>query len=131
MGRQENAASVALINGNRVLLVQRARLPHAGLWTLPGGRLEPGETLEECAVREVREELGLAVSRLQPVMRLVPGDSDFVLQCFATQTFEGTVAPSDEIMAWRWIALSALGDLATTPRLDEVLARAFGLFERG
>ena len=40
---------------DRVLLIQRNRAPSEGLWTLPGGRLEPGETLEQCAIREVRD----------------------------------------------------------------------------
>ena len=59
--RPPNAASVALINGDRVLLIQRARNPWRGMWSLPGGRLEPGETAEEAAGREVREEVGLTV----------------------------------------------------------------------
>ena len=50
-----NAASVALIRKTQLLLIQRARAPMEGLWTLPGGRLEPGETIEACAQREVLE----------------------------------------------------------------------------
>jgi 8-oxo-dGTP diphosphatase len=45
----------------RVLLVERGQPPGAGLWTVPGGRLEPGETLAQGVAREVREETGLVV----------------------------------------------------------------------
>ena len=52
------AASVALLRRGDVLLIQREREPFGGLWTLPGGRLEPGESAEDCAVREIRGRAG-------------------------------------------------------------------------
>lgn len=123
------AASVALVRRSDVLLVQRARPPSAGLWTLPGGRLEPGENAETCAIREVREELGLTAFALRPVTVLsVRG---FRLQVFATQGFEGEIVPArDEIAAWRWVRPERLEDLSTTAGLDEVLASVFRMFDR-
>jgi len=129
MTRTPNAASVALFAGDEVLLIQRARAPFSGLWTLPGGRLEPGETAAQCAAREIGEELGLRVGRLRPVMQLPVGDARaYLLQVFATDTFDGEIAPSDEIAAWRWVRPDLAAGLATTPRLHEVLARATELF---
>jgi len=124
---EPNAASVALIDGGKVLLIQRAFEPYGGLWTLPGGRHEPGEAIEETAIREIREELAFDVVDLKPVlaMRLSTG---FLLQVFATQSFSGELRPSPEIADWRWLRPSAIGNLATTPGLDDVLARAFALF---
>lgn len=126
-----NAASVVLIDGERVLLIQRARAPYFGMWTLPGGRLEPGEDAEACAIREVHEELGLNVFGLRPVMRLALGGSaNFLLQVFATEAFEGSIATSDEISAYRWVRGGMIGSMRTTPHLGEVLERAFRLFDR-
>lgn len=131
MGRLPNAASVALIDKHKVLLVQRARAPYFGMWTLPGGRLEPDETPEQCAIREIKEELGLDVYRLQPVMRLSLGDmGNFVLQTFATEAFEGKIVASEEITAYRWVRQEMIGRLVTTPQLGEVLERALRLFDR-
>jgi ADP-ribose pyrophosphatase YjhB (NUDIX family) len=123
---EPNAASVALVRGGEVLVIQRAFPPLSGLWTLPGGRREAGETIEETASRELAEELGLTVEGLRPVLRLgVAGR--FRLQVFATRAFAGAVTPSPEVAAWRWARPEAIGDLPTTPDLDRVLARAFAV----
>ena len=125
-----NAASVALLRGGQVLLIQRARAPWEGAWSLPGGRLEPGETAEDCAARELREELGVRVAALRPVARLVLGESSFRLQVFGTEVFDGDVVPNDEIAAWQWVRRGGEAGLSTTPHLSEVLGKAFGLFDR-
>ena len=65
--RPPNAASVALIDRDRVLLIQRARKPYFGMWSLPGGRLEPGETAEQAHQGEDRV-------RPQPFVQPVPSE---------------------------------------------------------
>ncbi|MEP7241531.1 MAG: NUDIX domain-containing protein [Devosia sp.] len=123
------AASVAIVRRDDVLLIQRHRPPSEGLWTLPGGRLETGETAEAAAIREVREELGLAVYALRPLGGLTHGA--FRLEVFGTQAFEGDIIPDPaEVRAWRWVRPMQLAGLDTTEGLDEVLARAFRLFDR-
>jgi 8-oxo-dGTP diphosphatase len=122
-----NAASVALIHGDEVLLIRRAFAPFRGLWTLPGGRREPGETIEDCATREVHEELGLRIFELRPVMTMAIGEAQrrFQLAVFATTRFEGAITPSNEIADYRWLAPIDLHRLSTTPDLDKVLRQAF------
>jgi mutator protein MutT len=51
--------AVVVDRRGRVLLIRRARSPDAGTWTIPGGRVEPGETVEVAVVRELREETAL------------------------------------------------------------------------
>jgi 8-oxo-dGTP diphosphatase len=127
-----NAASVALIERERVLLIQRGRAPWRGMWSLPGGRLEPGEDAETCATRELKEELGLNVYALRRLTTLRLGDDrKFLLQVFATEAFEGEVVPQDgEISAWRRVTADRAALLPVTPHLNEVLASAFRLFDR-
>lgn len=123
------AASVAIVRRDDLLLIQRARAPSAGLWTLPGGRLEPGETTEQCALREVKEELGLTLYGLRPL--LVLRHKQFRLQTFATQAYDGEIVPnSAEIRDWRWVQPHHLGSLATTPDLGDVVEAAFRIFDR-
>jgi ADP-ribose pyrophosphatase YjhB (NUDIX family) len=123
------AASVAIVRRDDLLLIQRHRPPAEGLWTLPGGRLEPGETPEACAIRELREELGLAIFALRPLTELRHGG--FRLQVFATQVYDGEITPDPaEIRAWRWVRPVQLGGLPTTPGLEQVVSGAFRIFDR-
>lgn len=130
MTGKPNAASVALIDRDKVLLIQRARAPYFGLWTLPGGRLEPGETPEDAAAREILEEVGLRCFALRPIRRMFPGEGRFVLQVFATEAFEGEIVASDEVTDYRWVRLDEVGRFKTTDGLRDVLERAFAIFDR-
>lgn len=125
-----NAASVALIDRDRVLLIQRATKPYFGMWSLPGGRLEPGETPERAAEREIMEEVGLRVWRLHPIKRMFLGDGNFVLQVYATEAFEGEIVASDEVSDHRWVRIDEIGSMHTTPDLGDVVAGAFRVFDR-
>lgn len=121
-----NAASVALIRGDEVLLIRRALPPYANLWTFPGGRMEAGETAEACARREVQEELGVTVATLRHVETQVLAGTRWRLAVFASGEFSGTIEPSAEILAHRWTRLSEVGQMEGTPGLAEVVRRAFG-----
>lgn len=123
-----NAASVAIVRDSKVLLIKRAFAPYQHLWTLPGGRIEPGETIEQCATREIAEEVGLTIRNPRPVLVQPLGrDGTFRLAVFATRDFSGQVRPSDEVADHKWLDPAALIALRTTSRLDDVLARAFAV----
>jgi acetyl-CoA carboxylase carboxyl transferase subunit beta len=115
---KDNAASVAIVEDGLVLLIQRARDPYRGKWTLPGGRCEPGESAEAAAVREVREELGLTMRGLAPVAQIA--FDSWRLAVF-TGVAVGDIVPSDEIAGWRWVSQSEALELDTTPDLADVL----------
>jgi 8-oxo-dGTP diphosphatase len=53
--------------GGKIVLVKRGKEPYRGLWALPGGGIEPGETNEEAALREAKEETGLTVELIEPL----------------------------------------------------------------
>lgn len=126
---QCNAASVALIDGDRVLLIKRAYKPFQHLWTLPGGRREPDESIEACARREVAEELGLGIGALRPVHEEILSSGTYRLAVFASVQFEGAIATSDEIADHRWLSLYEASQLRTTARLGQTLVRALSLFD--
>ena len=123
-----NGASVAIVRDGKVLLIKRAFAPYQHLWTLPGGRIEPGETIEQCAAREIMEEIGVTIRNPRPVLVQPLGrDGSFRLAVFATTDFTGKIVPSDEIADHKWVEPPALISFRTTSRLDDVLARAFAV----
>lgn len=117
------AVSVAIVLAGRVLLVRRGRPPAQGMWAFPGGKVEPGETLEQAARRELREETALTAGRLTP-HRLVSiaaqpaiGIPAFELTVFAGHAVTGVLAPGDDADAAGWFGAA---ELETVPVIDNV-----------
>jgi 8-oxo-dGTP diphosphatase len=129
------AVGAIVFSGDHVLLVQRATPPGAGLWTVPGGKLEPGETLAAAVAREVREATGLTVTcgRLVDVIeRVSPGFHYVILDYLATLTAAAndsapTPTAGDDVSAARWVASADLASLPLTEGLVPVLERARAL----
>ena len=102
------AVSVALQHGDRLLLVRRGRAPSLGYYAFPGGRVEPGETLEAAARRELAEETGLTVGPLSPLVR-VPVDGDEVgydLQVFFGRHIGGEPVAADDAAEATFLTLA-------------------------
>ncbi len=129
---------VVLDEQRRLLVVRRANEPSRGLWSIPGGRVEQGESLQDAAIREAREETGLEILVEAELGRVeVPGPDGIV---YAVTDFVATVAPvapvdtagastappmavaGDDADEVRWASRTELTDLPTSPGLIETLA---------
>jgi ADP-ribose pyrophosphatase YjhB (NUDIX family) len=129
------AVSAAIVRDRKVLIVRRARPPARGLYTLPGGGVEVGETLVEAVVREVREETALVVEpvALAGYREAIARDGDgrierhFVILPFAARWIAGEAMLSHELSEAMWLDPAALGGLDTTPGLAEIVANAIAL----
>jgi ADP-ribose pyrophosphatase YjhB (NUDIX family) len=133
------AVGVLLLDGERVLLVRRARPPQAGRWTVPGGGVELGETLEAAAARELREETGLACA-LGPVVEVldrVVRDGDgkiefhYVILDFLGTRPTGELRVGSDAGEARWVTLAELAGLDTTDGLEPVIRRALAMRDGG
>ncbi len=120
------AASVAVFRDGKVLVAQRAQAPASGLWSLPGGKVEHGETLAACALREVFEETGVMAA--DPVfvdhVEMIRPDFHAVICAFAARWVSGEGETGPEAAGILWCDPAEIGSLPTTPRLTEVIAKA-------
>lgn len=125
-------ASVALFDGDRVLLVLRGREPMADLWSLPGGKLKVGESAIDAAIREVTEETALQITSLVFVQTFIPLrtegtkviESNYHLDVFASNQFSGNLVASDDAKDVKWVQLSNLSGLPLTPHAEEIIHNA-------
>jgi ADP-ribose pyrophosphatase YjhB (NUDIX family) len=102
-----------VVDSGRILLVQRGQQPSLGLWSIPGGRLEPGETTEEGCAREVLEETGLRVdvgALVGTVERDAPGGGIYVIDDHLCAPAPGdqAVVSGDDAADARWFDRAAL-----------------------
>jgi len=126
------AVSAAIFRDGRVLIVRRGRPPARGLYTLPGGGVELGETLEEAVIREVREETGLTIAPLelvgfrQAIARDAAGrvERHFVILPFAARWIQGEISLNEELAEAHWLTPAGLAGLKTTEGLGQIVAAA-------
>ena len=108
----------------RLLMIKRGREPGAGLWSIPGGRIEPGETDAEALVREMLEETSLAVQvgRLLGQVRR-PGLNGAVIEIsdYTATVIGGSLRPGDDAADARWVAVGDMDSLEITDGLIEAL----------
>jgi len=124
--------AIVVDHEGRLLLIKRGHEPGMGLWSLPGGRIEPGETDIEALAREVREETGLTVraGRLIGSVRRPSGDGRvFDIRDYAATVTGGSLTAGDDAAQARWVSAAELDALRLTDGLLEILT-AWGVLPR-
>ena len=123
--RPEVAVGALAVEHGRLLCIRRGHGPGAGLWSLPGGRVETGESLHEALVREVLEETGLevVVDHFVGYVERIGDDHHFVILDFAVTLLDAAADPSagDDAAEVAWVAFEELGDLRLVDGLYEFL----------
>ena len=113
-----------------LLLIQRGKQPGLGLWTIPGGRVEYGESLVDACRREVFEETGITVIIGQMVTIFEPVTTDFhyvIIDYLGAVAAGSTIEPKagDDAADARWVTRSELSTMALTKGLLAVVEQAW------
>ena len=127
------AVGAVVFKGDAVLLVQRANPPSQGVWAIPGGRVQLGETLQAAAEREILEETGVVVRANAPVLVYDVIHKDdrgavkyhYVIVDLAADYVSGEPRAGDDAADARWITPDELTRIPVNPATRRLLAQTF------
>jgi ADP-ribose pyrophosphatase YjhB (NUDIX family) len=127
--RPQLAVSATIFRDDKILLVRRARPPAKGLYSLPGGRVEFGESLAAALHREVDEETGLKIeiaglAGWREVLPAAAGDGHFVIMSFAARWTANEVVLNEELDDFKWLSPGGWDGLTLTDGLPEIIKAA-------
>ena len=122
-----------IFHRGRILMAQRGKEPLKGWWSLPGGALEVGESLDFAVRREVREETGLEIEPLrvfeifERIIRDAEGAAEYhyVLIDYICRVTGGTLRAGDDVCRVEWVKAEGLGNLQITEGTLGVIEKAF------
>jgi 8-oxo-dGTP diphosphatase len=122
------AVGVVCLKGDQVLLIRRGTPPMQGSWSLPGGRIEPGERAVDAALRELMEETGVR-AELTGLIDVVDGlfpesGRHYVLIDYAARWLSGEPVAGDDAREARFVALAEVDGLVAWSETRRVIAEA-------
>lgn len=127
------AVGAVVFKNDKILLVQRAKAPNAGQWAIPGGRIKPGETLQQAAEREILEETGITIRAGEPIYSfdVIEKNTDgsvrfhYVIVDVLGEYVKGKPQPADDALAVDWVSKKELSVLTVNETTRALLERLF------
>lgn len=122
------AVGVACLKDDQVLLIRRGKAPRLGEWTLPGGRIEPGERAVEAALRELHEETGVT-AQITGLIDVVDGlfpeaGMHYVLIDYAARWLSGEPVGADDALEARFVPLDQVDSLIDWSETRRIIRQA-------
>lgn len=128
------AVGAIVFKEDKVLLVLRGKPPAENLWSIPGGSVELGETLQEATEREIREEAGITIRAREPVYTFDVLERDnkgnvrfhYVIVDLAADYISGELRPGDDAADVRWFSADEVNKLKVSEATRKLLNERFG-----
>jgi len=126
-------SGIVFNNQKQILLIQRNQPPAMGFWSIPGGKLEAGESLVEACRREVKEETGLdtEVKNIVAVIERRVEGFHYVIIDYLALLVDGENTqpiPQSDVSEAKWVSLEHLNDYALVERLAEIILRTYKVY---
>lgn len=120
IGAPELCVGAVVVEDGRLLLIRRGTAPQRGYWSVPGGRVDPGETMVEAVVRELREETGLegVCGELIGWVERMTDDRHLVILDFAAAVLGGRLQAGTDALEVEWVAFD---ELSARPLVDGLM----------
>jgi 8-oxo-dGTP diphosphatase len=125
--RPTPCAGVVCLRGDSVLLIRRGKPPREGQWSIPGGRIEPGETAAAAALRELKEETGVEAELfgLIDVVDYIAPERHYVLIDYAARWLSGEPVAGDDAADARFVPIDDVRDLGLWDETVRVILQAY------
>ncbi|MFO8024631.1 NUDIX hydrolase [Thiohalophilus sp.] len=125
------AVGAVVRRGKAILLIQRGTEPNAGQWTIPGGKVRAGESLQQAAEREIREETGIHIRAGEPIFSfdVIERDNEgelryhYVIVDLLADYLDGEPQADDDVLDAAWIEPDTLARLEVNAITRQLLAR--------
>jgi mutator protein MutT len=122
---------VLIIENGKILLVKRGNEPNKGLWSIPGGLIKLGESPEEAAIRELKEETGLnaIIEKLLGVFNIIIKDNNgrikyhYIIIDYIGKLISGELKPGDDVLDAKWFDISELKNIQISPTVIKALEK--------
>ena len=130
------AVGAVVFKDDRILLVKRKNPPAKNLWAIPGGKIKPGERMQEAAEREIFEETGLSIKANEPVFSFDVIEHDdsgniqfhYVIVDLTADYLDGEIKASDDAIEARWISRQELSSLSINKMTRFLLKEKFDFY---
>jgi ADP-ribose pyrophosphatase len=132
------AVGAVVFRDNRVLLVRRGQPPAEDSWAIPGGSIEIGETLQQAAEREIREETGIRIRAIKPIhtFDVIERDENkgirfhYVIIDLSADYVSGEITAGDDAVEARWVSAEEIDELTVNASTLELLSSEFNFGQR-
>jgi len=129
LGRPILAVGAVVFKDQQILLVTRGKAPAKGIWAIPGGKVELGETLKQAAEREILEETGIQIKAGEPVYSLEVIRHDtigkirfyYYIVDFDCKYEDGQIKPGDDAVSAQWVSEKELNYFQINPETRKLL----------
>ncbi len=125
--KPQDAVGVICFRGHEVLLIKRGKAPRKGDWSLPGGRVEAGESFETAALRELVEETGVTAKLGKKIATIDAnfGDYHYMLHDYIAHYISGDVKAADDAIDAQFFAMDDIASLKMWPKTEEIVRQAW------